>query len=209
VGKGRGGTWSEDGRIILSIDDVFFVLSAAGGKPAPLTDSTHGDVQQRWPQMLPGGQAVLFTVRTLNQSYDDASIDVLTIPDGRRKTIQHGGTFGRYVAGTNGDGYLVYVSRGTMFAVAFDMSRLQVRGEPSPVLDDMAYSSRTDPAIDVATRNDGVPLSGGPLVTPMAGRDRKTQPLPTAGCHTSLSLPDGSLRPSRRRAAVRHLEPRL
>jgi Tol biopolymer transport system component len=197
--EGRGGTWSEDGRIILSIDDVFFVLSAAGGKPAPLTDSTHGDVQQRWPQMLPGGQAVLFTVRTLNQSYDDASIDVLTIPDGRRKTIQRGGTFGRYVAGTNGDGYLVYVSRGTMFAVPFDMSRLEVRGEPSPVLDDMAYSSLDGSAqFDVSRLGTMVFRSraGAGLVTlQWLDATGKTQPLPTKpGVYTQPRLsPDGKL----------------
>jgi len=197
--EGRGGTWSEDGRIILSIDDLFFVLSAAGGTPAPLTDSTHGDVQQRWPQMLPGGQAVLFTVRTLNQSYDDASIDVLTIPDGRRKTIQRGGTFGRYIAGTNGDGYLVYVSRGTMFAMPFDMSRLEVRGEPSPVLDDMTYSSLDGSAqFDVSRLGTMVFRSraGGGLVTlQWLDATGKTQPLPTKpGRYTQPRLsPDGKL----------------
>ncbi len=46
-----------------------------------------------------------------------------------------GGTFGRYLP----SGHLVYVNRGTLFAVPFDVDRLEVHGTPAPVLDQIGY----------------------------------------------------------------------
>jgi hypothetical protein len=38
-------------------------------------------------------------------------------------------------------GYLVYNLETTMFAVSFDIDKLETRGTPVPVLDDVAYST--------------------------------------------------------------------
>jgi hypothetical protein len=57
--------------------------------------------------------------------------------DHRRKTLQRGGTFGRYLP----SGHLIYVNRGTLFAVPFDLDTLSVRGTPTPVLEQVAYDS--------------------------------------------------------------------
>ena len=46
----------------------------------------------------------------------------------------HGGYFGRYLP----SGHLVYVHRGTLFAIPFDLAHLKTRGTPVPVLDDVA-----------------------------------------------------------------------
>ncbi len=48
-----------------------------------------------------------------------------------------GGTFGRYLP----SGHLVYVNRGTLFAVPFDVDRLEVHGTPAPVLDQVGYNA--------------------------------------------------------------------
>src|SRR5262249_28483151 len=62
----RGGSWSEDGKIIFAPTTLspLFRVSSAGGTPEPLTtlDRNAGEVSHRWPQALPGGHAVLFTV---------------------------------------------------------------------------------------------------------------------------------------------------
>jgi hypothetical protein len=63
--------------------------------------------------------------------------------DHRRKTLERGGTFGRYLPGSNGMGHLVYGNKGTLFAVPFDPDNLEVRGTPSPVLEEVAYSALT------------------------------------------------------------------
>ncbi len=119
----------------------------------------------------------------------------MSLADHRRKTLQRGGTFGRYLS----SGHLIYVNRGTLFAVPFDVDRLEVRGTPAPVLDQIGYNAVTGSAqLDfsqtgtlVYRRGGG----GGGLVTVQwldaAG---KTQPLlakPDAYTHPSLSL-DGN-----------------
>jgi hypothetical protein len=107
---GLGGSWGEDGRIIASLNgNTLSTIADAGGTPGRLTEllaGDPGDGQHAWPQILPGGRAVLFTVRPSSGSYNDARIDVLSLPDRHRKTLQRGGTFGRYLPGGNGDGHL-------------------------------------------------------------------------------------------------------
>ena len=55
---------------------------------------------------------------------------------GSRKTLQRGATYGRYLP----NGYLVYVNRGTLFAVPFDPGTLDMRGTPVPMLAHVAYN---------------------------------------------------------------------
>jgi len=67
---------------------------------------------------------------------DEAIIEVLSLRDGSRKRIIQSGTYGRYTKG----GDLLYMDRGTLFAVPFDLDRLQVVGTPTRVVDGVAYS---------------------------------------------------------------------
>jgi serine/threonine protein kinase/Tol biopolymer transport system component len=138
-GAGAGGTWGEDGNIIATLNTIGALsrIPSSGGTPAQVTELAQGEVTHRWPQILPGGKAVLFTVHTTQNAFDGASIEVISLADRRRKTLVRGGSFGRYAP----SGHLVYISKGTLFAVPFDLDTLSVRGEPSPVLDQVAYSS--------------------------------------------------------------------
>ena len=140
---GRGGTWGEDGTIIaaLSNNGSLSRIPSAGGAPAPVTQLAQGEATQRWPQILPGGKAVLFTSNPSAAGFDGANIEVITLADHRRKTLQQGGTFGRYLPASQGTGHLVYIKKGTLFAVPFDPKKLEVRGTPSPVLEEVAYST--------------------------------------------------------------------
>jgi serine/threonine-protein kinase len=106
-------------------------VPAAGGAPAPLTTLDEGQVTQRFPQMLPGGRAVLFMQHSSTGGYEEAHLVVQELPAGPRKVIVRGGYFGRYVA----SGHVLYVHEGTMFAVPFDVRRLEVSGEATPVLE--------------------------------------------------------------------------
>ena len=67
VATAGGGSWGEDGNIIAGLTNAGGVLSrvpAAGGAPTPLTQLAQGEASHRWPQILPGGNAVLFTSST-------------------------------------------------------------------------------------------------------------------------------------------------
>ena len=198
---GRGGSWSGDGYIVATLaGGVLSKIPEAGGAPAPLTRAAEGETpDHRWPHILPGSEAVLFTARTLTNSLGDASVDVLNFRDGRRKTVLQGGSFGRYIAGINGLGHLLYVSRGTLFAVPFDLARLDVRGTPSPVLEGVGFNPVNGAAQFDASKTGTLVYRGGgagSLVSlqwlDTAGR---TQPLPAKpGSYTQPHLsPDGSL----------------
>jgi len=87
VAVGSGGTWSTDGRIIMSIDGGLFAIPEAGGPPTPLLPASAAGQSISWPQILPGNRAVVFADRLIGSTFDDANIDILTMPDGRRRTV--------------------------------------------------------------------------------------------------------------------------
>lgn len=74
-GIGRGATWATDGTIVLSAVGGHRGLqriSDAGGEPSVLTTAVHPrERDHHWPEFLPGGHAVLFTIATDDEA--DAS----------------------------------------------------------------------------------------------------------------------------------------
>ena len=138
AGNGRGGSWGEDGNIIAALFNTSGLsrIPFAGGPPTPVTDLQSGEASHRWPQILPGGKAVLFTASPTGVGFDGANIEVMSFAEHRRKTLVRGGTYGRYLP----SGHLVYINRGTLFAVPFDVDRLEVHGTPAPVLDEVGYN---------------------------------------------------------------------
>lgn len=132
-----GGSWGEDGNIIAVLDSTnrLWRVPSSAGTPMPIIDLAHESRFPRWPQVLPGAKAVLFTsIGGLGP--DAGNIEVFSVRDGRRKTLVRGGTYGRYVS----NGYLIYVNQGTLFAVPFDVDSLETRGGPIAVLQDVSYS---------------------------------------------------------------------
>ncbi|HLW84486.1 MAG TPA: protein kinase [Candidatus Sulfotelmatobacter sp.] len=138
-----GADWGEDGNIVASlrISGGLSRISSAGGIPTPVTELEGEERTHRWPQILPGGKAILFTVENFTVGFDDAKIEVVSLTDHRRKTLQRGGTYGRYLAASGEKGYLTYVNRGTLFAVPFDTEKLETLGSPRPVLQQVSYSA--------------------------------------------------------------------
>ena len=129
-----GGTWSEDSTTITfspQRSGSLVRVSSEGGKPEPLTTLGDGQVTHRWPQMLPGGKAVLFTAHAGISGFDDANLEVQPLPAGARKVVQRGAFYGRYLP----SGHLVYIHDGTLFAAPFDVNRLAMSGPPVAVLE--------------------------------------------------------------------------
>jgi Tol biopolymer transport system component/tRNA A-37 threonylcarbamoyl transferase component Bud32 len=137
-----GADWGEDDNIVASlrISGGLSQVPSTGGTPTPITELQGEERTHRWPQILPGRRAILFTAENTTVGFDDAKIEVMSLPDRRRKNLVHGGTFGRYLPVSDGKGYLTYVNRGTLFAVPFDLEKLEIRGSPVPVLQHVSYS---------------------------------------------------------------------
>src|SRR6266581_8053661 len=137
----RGASWGPDDNIILTPSfgvSGLFRVSAAGGTPKPLTilDHKKGEFSHRWPEILPGAKAVLFT-NGGGASFDDARIAVQSLETGERRTLLEGGTYARYVP----SGHLVYAHAGGLLAVPFDLKRLEVTGTPVSILEGVSMSS--------------------------------------------------------------------
>ena len=107
-------------------------VPANGGKVETLVSVQDGETAHG-PQMLPDGRSVLFTVATGTSAdrWDKAKVVVQAIDSVERKTLVAGGSDGRYLS----TGHLVYALEGTLFAVPFDVRRLEPTGDAFPILE--------------------------------------------------------------------------
>ncbi len=141
---GYGGSWGDDGNIIAALNNtgVLWRVPSSGGTPVPVTTLNSGEATHRWPHVLPGSQAILFTAAAqTGTGYDDANIEVISLKTGERKTIERGGFSPHYLAettGSNGTGHLIYLNETTLFAVPFDSGHLASMGSAAPILEDVS-----------------------------------------------------------------------
>jgi serine/threonine-protein kinase len=140
---GRGGTWTRDDTIIFTpsnaVHTSLWRVSTAGGMPAAFGTLENGAVSQRWPQALPDGKGVLYSEHSSVANFDGANLVVASLSGGSRKIVVRGGHYGRYVP----SGHLLYMQNGTLFAVRFDLNRLEAMGQPVPALEGVIASPIT------------------------------------------------------------------
>ena len=134
-------------------------VSAAGGEPTVLTkpDRERGEGDHVWPEFLPGGEAVLFTITPATGGIENAQIAVLDLRTGTSKVLIRGGSHAHYVP----TGHLVYGVAGTLRAVAFDLGRLEVVGTPAPVLEGVVTTGTGAADVAVAANGSLVYVPGG------------------------------------------------
>jgi eukaryotic-like serine/threonine-protein kinase len=134
-----GMTWSEEGILFSSYGKGIMRVSPKGGQPEPLVVAKGNELLGE-PQMLPGGQAVLFTLATGDNvstaAWDKAQIVLQTLKSGGRKVVLEGGSDARYLP----TGHLVYALNGVLFAVPFDLKRLETTGGAVGIVEGIARS---------------------------------------------------------------------
>jgi serine/threonine-protein kinase len=174
-GVNHGGTWGEDGFIVASLGNGFGLsrVSDSGGTPEPLTKLENGEVTHRWPQILPGRRAVVFSASSSQTDWEQAHIEVLSLKTGQRKTVVRGGFYGRYLP----SGHLVYLRGGTLYGMAFDIDRLEPSGPPATLLEGIAASSFGGGQLDFSRNGTLVYLAGNPSI----GAKRKLVWIDAAG----------------------------
>ena len=130
-----GASWAPDDTIFFGQRrEGILRVSANGGKPDVVFKSTSNEFAQS-PQMLPGGDALLFTLAQSRNpgGWDLAKIVVQSLKSGERKVLFEGGSDGRFVP----TGHIVYAVGQTVLAVPFDGQALQLTGGPVPVIEDV------------------------------------------------------------------------
>ncbi|MEQ1759525.1 MAG: protein kinase [Vicinamibacterales bacterium] len=138
----RGACWQPDGNVVFSTASSRAGLtrvSTNGGQTAVLTtpSAERNELSHAWPECLPGNRGVLFTIVPVVGSVAQAHIAVFDERTGTPKTLIRGGSHARYIP----TGHLVYGAGQTLFAVPFDLERLELTGTPVPVLENIAMSS--------------------------------------------------------------------
>jgi serine/threonine-protein kinase len=172
-----GAAWTDDDWIIFSGPKGLMRVGAAGGTPEALTslDAAKHELVHAYPQVLPGGRQVLFSV----VSDDVWSVAILDLASRRYRTVAKGGLNSRYVAG----GHLTFVRGGTLFAVPFNLANQTVVGSEVPMVESVSTSGPANTA-DYSVSDTGllayVAGDGSGDGTTLAWTDRKgvTQPLP-------------------------------
>ena len=193
----RGGSWGPDNTILFaaSITGGLFRVSADGGKVRPVTvpDHKNKEFSHRWPEILPGGKAAIFTIWT-GGSFDMARIGLVSLETGERRVLLEGGYYARYL----NSGYVVYTRAGELLAVPFDLNRLQVQGPPVSILKGVRMNLSFGVA-EFSSSNDGTLayVPGGSQLDDrtLAWVDykgvRQVFPAPVRSYHAPRISPDG------------------
>jgi len=195
-----GATW--DG------DQIFFArlrgkgimkVSANGGEPQEVVARGPDEVFHG-PQLFDGGRWLLFTVTTEQgeERWDKAQIVAQSLQSGERKVLLRGGSDARYLP----TGHLVYALGTTLFAAPLDIKKMQLQGNPVPVLEGVMRAS----PISTAAAHFAFSTTGSLVYVPGAGavglsrrmlafvdRNGKAKPLPLPAqsyLHPRIS-PDG------------------
>ena len=192
----RGASWGADGTVVFASADLtsgLWRVPAVGGEPEQLTtpDAEKGEVDHVWPEILPGAEAVLFTIGA--NSIEESQIAVLSLDTGEYKVVL-GGAYPRF----SPTGHLLYGVQGNLWAVGFDLSRLETVGDPVPVQEGVLTKDQGSADFDVSENGSliYVPVgaaSTGQRVLVWVDRDGREEELlaPPAPYETPRVSPDG------------------
>jgi eukaryotic-like serine/threonine-protein kinase len=200
-GDPRGLSWAGTDRIIFAPNAIgpLMAISASGGAISTVSkvELAGGERSHRWPHVLPGAQAVLFTVGTFGSpdNYDDSKIEAVVLATGERRTVLAGARIARYVPAS---GHLLFARGSTVYAVPFDPRSLTAQGEPAVLLREVDGDTTTG-ASHFACADDGtfvyVPGSSqaGLRKISWLSRDGTAEdvPLPAALFNDIRIAPDG------------------
>ncbi len=117
------------------------------------TGSPAKGTRYAWPQFMPDGRSVLFTM-VPEDSIEGAQIAVLDVKTLEARIVLKGGSAARYTS----TGHLVYASGQTLKAIAFDPETRQTRGDPVSLPDIEIATTPDNGAADFAVSETGTLL---------------------------------------------------
>ncbi|MEQ1759795.1 MAG: protein kinase [Vicinamibacterales bacterium] len=142
IGNGiRGASWGADDSIVfatLGLDTGLSRVPASGGVVEVLTkpDASKGEVDHLYPELLPGGRAILFTI-SFSTEARDSKIAVLDLTTRSYRIVLDSGSYATY----SPSGHVLVGGLGVLRAIPFDLSALAVRGTAVPMESDVLMSS--------------------------------------------------------------------
>jgi Tol biopolymer transport system component len=154
-----GGSWGPDGFIVFSHmpETGLFRVPDSGGTPELITRLAPEDAgnDHRFPEVLPGGRAILYSVATGPE--DTARIVVADLRTEERKELIQGAASARFVA----PDHIAYARNGDLFASPFSLERLEITGPPQRLASGVAELTDGNPEFAFSGSGDLVYMSGG------------------------------------------------
>ncbi|MCH7491170.1 MAG: protein kinase, partial [Gemmatimonadetes bacterium] len=154
-----GASWGANDVIVFGTGGgVLMQVAAAGGTPEPIAtlDTAIGETSHRWPELLPGGDAVAFT--SWSGSNETARIAIVSLASGRVTHLSEAGTNPHYTV----SGHLVYTrSDGSVVRVPFDIGNMTVTGQAIPLIEGVALGSGGVAELAISRTGSLVYLPGG------------------------------------------------
>ncbi len=152
-----GGLWTADDSIIYTATSPetgwrLHRVAATGSTPELLKveydpwDMTHG-----WPDVLPGGNHLLFTTRRVGGIAIDGSVELLSMETGESRTLLEGAYNARY----SPSGHIVFGRSAALWAVPFDLERMETTGPEVPVINSVQTAGNRGAAV-YAFSDDGL-----------------------------------------------------
>ncbi len=126
-----GASWETNGMIIIGSPRGLVQIPAAGGELVIIAER-EGDGVLSHPQVLPGTGAILYTVS--EPSPVAGELQVLLPETGERRSVLPNAVAGRVL----NTGHLVFMRSGALWAVPFDQERLEIDGNPVPVVEGLS-----------------------------------------------------------------------
>ena len=191
-----GASWGTDDQIIFgSFGSGLMRVSGGGGEPEILTslDSEHGESNHLWPFIIPGREAVVFVIST-GVPLTTGQLAVLDLSTGDVTRLGLAGVSPHYVS----TGYLVYAAEdGSVRAVPFDASALEVTGNPVPLVEGVMVKDTGAANFSISDTGSLAYVPGGrgssDQTLALVGRDGAVEPLtvPPARYRSPRLSPDG------------------
>jgi Tol biopolymer transport system component len=131
-----GLAWDVRGRLYFGREDGRIWTIPPDGTPSAVTTVGEGEVGHTLPWPLPGGQALLYTVRNRLWTWGDEKVVLQRLSTGAREVLLTNAADARYLP----TGHLVFLRGGVLYAVPFDAERLEIRGTPVAVLENVVQA---------------------------------------------------------------------
>jgi len=202
TGSRGDGSWSRSGVILFdsSSSDSVRRISAGGGIPTPVTtiDRARGETGNAWPQCLPDGRHFLYLALSTRPESTALKLGDLRSANTRVLLV---GNLSRieYVS----PGYVLFVRDRALLAQRFDAGKLALRGEPFPIVDDVAVGGGGAANAEFSASENGVLVfrgSAGAGTTRLTWVDRTGKDIQVLGDPGTYS--DQVASPDGRRIAV-------
>jgi serine/threonine protein kinase len=172
----RGGAWNRDGVIIYCPlpPSPLFRIPASGGESTPINSKlmTEGGITRWLPSFLPDGRHYLFVARMAGS---EREVRIGSLDSNDSKSLVSAAYSNAVYAAP---GYLLYRRESTLVAHPFDAAKLELKGDPIPIAEDVGFDATSYQGYFSAS-DDGVVVhhSGSAGLTQFTWTDRKGQQL--------------------------------